>query len=312
MKKLAIYIIGLFILSSATAYAIGAAPLRVQIQGAPGETLETMVRAQNNQEDQKIVVLTKGDFYVNEDESLQFMNEYDENNKYSMQNWIEFIENNIPIEGNNVREIPYKINIPEDAQSGGYYGTVFVGSRNPNAEDATGVGIQTVVAQLILVEVTGDLKTKIELQDFLINKENQIETVVFNKGNTHDSAKGKIILTNRKLDILEEMTINDGQSNSLPNRQKTHATQWDRSNYEPGIYYAYLDASTEKDNIIASELKFEINRDSSLKHLKLTKGKTYEIAKNLYNDFPIIPIVIVGFELLVALLYFIFKFFRKS
>ena len=56
-------------------------------------------------------MLTKGDFYVNENESLQFIYEYDENNKHSMQNWIEFIENDVPIEGNNSREIPYKINI---------------------------------------------------------------------------------------------------------------------------------------------------------------------------------------------------------
>ncbi len=312
MKKLTLYIIGLFILSSATAYAIGAAPLRVQVQGSPGETLEAMVRASNAKEDAKIIVLTKGDFYVDEDESLQFMSEYDENNKHSMQNWIEFIENDVPIDGNAIKEIPYKINIPEDAQPGGYYGTVFVSSKNPETKDVAGVAVQTVVAQLILVEVTGGLKTEVELQNFLINKENQIETVVFNKGNTHDSAKGRIILTDRKLDIIEELTVNDGKSNSLPDRQKTYATQWDRSNYKPGIYYAYLGASTEQDDIIAGELKFEINRDLSLKHLKLTKGRTYEIAKSLYNDFPMIPIVVVGFELLVALLYFAFKFFKKS
>jgi hypothetical protein len=272
MKKLITYIsiFTLFMLSTAlapTAAAIGASPLRMQLQAAPGETVEGYVIAQNTSEVTQEIVLTKGDFRVREDESMQFLTEVDPENQWSLQEWVELSENNIVVDAGEMRELRYKITVPEDAASQSYYGVVFVGGAPVDAQtDSAGVGISINVAHLVLLEVTGDLHADIELTSFSINeekidtenKEVRLEAVVYNSGNTHTAPGGTIVITDAEQNIIEEITLNEGKFNSLPSRNKTMVELYNYGNLEPGNYYAYLDGE------LAAEMPFEITEDGEI------------------------------------------------
>ncbi|MFC1810002.1 hypothetical protein ACFLZH_00725 [Patescibacteria group bacterium] len=312
MKKLNLIISILTLTMLFTAFApmtnaIGASPLRVQLEAAPGETVEGMVRAQNSKDEDQVVVLMKGDFLVDEKEDLQFMYEYDETNKWSLQNWLDLNENNIPVGPNESVEIKYQIEVPQDAASQSYYGVVFVQSQDPEIfEGLGGVGVQANVAQLVLLEVTGDLKSDVEVKDMKLVEENaghRFETTVFNNGNTHDASTGTIIVTDSKLNILEELDFNKAKHNALPETQKNYIVMWEKfAEYEAGIYYAYLNVNDENNEYLSAELKFEITDQAEIEILNLKIGRSYTEAKAAYTDIPVIPLVIIGFALIVGLI----------
>lgn len=259
----------LFTSAIPTVSAIGATPLRTILKAAPGETVEGYIIAQNTEEITQEVVLKKGDFRIREDETMQFLMEKDPENEWSMQDWVELTDNNVILEPNQGQRLKYTVTIPGDAKSQSYYGTIFVSSRTPGTESGGGVGISTNIAHLILLEVTGDLKTDIELQSFTIDKkqygtaekEVRFETVLFNSGNTHTAPSGTITIKDSENTFIDEFFINEDKFNSLPSRQKTIVERWSYAEVDPGAYTAYLHGETVDGQIFSGELKFEIQPD---------------------------------------------------
>ena len=291
-----------------SAMAIGVSPLRTQLKAQPGETVKGEIVAFNQKDQQQTVVLTKGDFLVNKNGDLDFYTEPDPQNIHSLMDWIELPEQEPIMEPKGKTQIEYTINVPEDAASQSYYGVVFVSAKNPEViKTPAGVGVTTNVAQLVLLEVEGDLQSEISVFNFNIEKKDsmiQFITSVANEGNTHDAPTGKIIITDKKLNKLEEITFNDGEYNSLPNSPKTYIENlknFDEIN--KGIYYAYLDMEDENGNEHAAELKFRKNSKDELEVLGLELGKSYgQALKDIgrYVWFPVIALCLAFVLILIA------------
>lgn len=308
--KLTTAILTLTMLFSAfapSAFAIGVSPLRVELKAKPGETVEVSVQAFNSKEEGQVAVLTKGDFLVNQNEDLDFYTEADPENVHSLMNWIQLPEENTPLDAKGAAEIKYTINVPEDAKSRSYYGVVFVSSQNPDViETNIGVGVVTNVAQLILLEVEGELKTDVSVDNFEIDQQEQnvrFLTSVVNNGNTHDAPQGNLIITDSKLNILEDIELNKEKHNSLPGVPKTFAENWKKfPEYQKGIYYAYLDLKDENQNPNYAELKYRINDEGKIETLGLNLGKSYEQALKTHGPAPLLPIAVVLAGALLAVL----------
>lgn len=288
--KTAKILISTFILSlalttfSPAANAIGATPLRGFLKAAPGEIVEGTIVAQNTSDEQQIVVLTKSDFFVKEDESMQFIPEVTEENIYSMQDWISFPKNEVLTEPKSGAEMKYTITVPENAKSQGYYAAVFVQGKPVTAgEGAVSVGAS--VAHLVLLEVTGDLKSDLEFKSYQMTSpdepqegENlqetaQFKTVVFNSGNTHKAPDGKILIYNNDKTVKEELLINRDKYNAMPNRNKTLAINFDYSKYEPGQYYAELNLKLSDEKTYEAYYPFNIKDDGALEIGEMAEGK---------------------------------------
>jgi len=312
MKKLLTFILA-FAIFSQQAFAIGASPLRIMMQANPGDTVEGYVDAQNTKKEAMLVNLTKGDFLVDENESLEFMQTPQEGNVHSLMNWIELTENDVLVDALQSKKITYKINIPADAPSGSYYGVVFVQGKSPEAAaQSSGVGISANVAQLILLEVYGDLSRNTELKTFNIIKNDRDEVAtnttfqanVFNSGNTHDSITGTIIVADSKLNKLEELTFNRDKYNTMPERQKTYVENWRFEKYENGTYAAYLDSKNKDEKPYVAEIKFKISTDKEtdqkmLTVLNTTIGKSYQDALSAFQNPKATSRVFVVFGLLL-------------
>ena len=274
-----------FAVISPAVYAIGASPLRHVLKAKPGETVEAAIIVTNTSDSKILVTGEKADFVMTETEDLKFYNEANPENIYSLQNWISFVENDIPVEANEQTELKYKITIPKDAASHAYYGVVYVGGKNPPSTDETtggiGVGLQTQVAHLVLLEVEGDLKTSLELTDYYVEKpeaeENTLNfiTKYYNSGNTHQAPGGKIIITDAEKYSLMELEVNKGKYNNLPELPKTVVTQYKPEELKPGVYYAYYLAIDASGKEIAAELKFEITNDKTVNILETNMGVKY-------------------------------------
>lgn len=297
MKKFLSIIIA-FTIFSQQAFAIGASPLRVLTEANPGDTVGGYVTAQNTKDQPISVSLTKGDFLVNENEDLKFMYEPQEGNVHSLVNWIELTENDVRVEAKQSQTIKYNINIPQDAPSGSYYGVVFVQGNAISDEDepVRGVGVAANVAQLILLEVKGNLTRETELKTFDIIKNERDEVATnttfqanfFNSGNTYDSVIGTIIIADRNLEKLEEFDFNRDKYSIMPERQKTYVENWSFEKYENGTYAAYLEAKNKDEKSYSAEVKFKISTDRKtdqkmLTILNINLGRSYQDALQAVN-----------------------------
>jgi len=295
-----------FAMFAPSVFAIGVSPLRAELKANPGESVEGTLQAFNSKDAQQVVVLTKGDFLMNDNQDLEFYSEVIPENSHSMMDWIQLPEENTPLEPNGGAEITYTINVPEDAASQSYYGVIFVSSEDPDIiETNFGVGVKTNVAHLILLEVDGGLVTDMELENFEIAQDEQGErfiTSVVNNGNTHDATSGQIILTDKKLDKLEEINVNKSKHNSLPGVKKVFTEPWEKfSEYEPGTYFAYPDLRDEADNPLVAELKFKINDKGEIQILNLEIGRSYEDALKDFGRVPWLPFSLLGLIIIFVL-----------
>lgn len=275
MKKLLLNIsilafIIVFAAQAHIAYGLGASPLRLEFQAMPGETVEGNVKLMNNKENDVKIIANKADFVVADDESLEFLNEIDSENIYSMQEWIELPSEDIIIEGKNDAKYTYKINIPEDAISQSYYGVVFMIDEDLNEIDDnnSGIKLNTQVAHLVLLEVGENLSANIALQSFDVSKSQigevesaAFDTTVFNSGNTHFAQEGVIEITDKDKTLLKELPVNKDKYNTLPNRQKTSTAIWEIAEIENETYYAYFEGTNSAEESMNAEVKFRIADD---------------------------------------------------
>jgi hypothetical protein len=260
-------------------YAIGVTPLRVALQAKPGETVEGYVIVQNTLEEDQIAVLSKADFFVNQDESVQFYptKTTDENSVYSMQDWIEIEENNILIPAKQGKEIKYKITVPADAPSQGYYGAIFISGQSPDKGKTPGaLTVEANVAQLVLFQVPGNLKSDIELKSYDMEvaeaqagkegSEVEFTAVVHNTGNTHVASTGTITIIDQetKEKQFEQILVNKDKYNTMPNRDKTYVTPWNYSKLEPGGYIALISLELDSRKIADAETPFVINENGEI------------------------------------------------
>jgi len=318
-------------------YAIGVTPLRVSLSAEPGKSTTGSVIVQNTLDENQIVVLAKADFFVSEDESVQFYPTKDEKNIYSMQDWIEFEENNVLVPAKQGKEIKYTITVPAETPSQGYYGAVFISGQSPDKGKTPGaLTVEANVAQLVLFQVPGELKAEVELKSYEMkkvektadadtteptptatteetattepsetpldpNKAVEFTAEVHNTGNTHIASTGTIVITDQetKEKLYEEILVNNDKYNSMPNRDKTYVTPWNYSKLAPGGYVAMLSLDLDKSTITTAETPFVINEDGQIEI-----GKTFikeVIEKPLPPDYTL-WIVGIGSGIIVVLL----------
>ena len=273
----------LFIATVPTVSAVGATPLRSILKGAPGETVKGTIYVQNTEDANQEIVLKKGDFRIREDESMQFLIDKDPNNKWSMQDWLTFDENNIVLEPGERKAVSYTIKIPQDAVSQSYYGVAFISSKTPDSDlrQERTVGISTNIAHLILLEVTGNLKTDVQLKDFTIDtkqygeetQEVRFKVLLFNSGNTHTAPMGTITIKDENDNVIDQIDINKDKFNALPERQKTLVTIWNYKDAKPGVYTAYLDGKTIDGQTFSAQVIFTIKEDEDGNKV-LVKGES--------------------------------------
>ena len=288
MKKLhkilsTLALLMLFATTMPTTFAIGATPLRAMLKATPGDTVKGVIHVQNTENTTKEIVLKKGDFRIREDESIQFLLDKDPENKWSMQDWITFDENNVTVDPTEERTVSYTIKVPRDAKSQSYYGVVFISSKTPSNEDkpASTVGVSTNIAHLILLEVGDDLKADVQLKDFTIDtkqygdakNEFRFTTLFFNNGNTHTAPVGTITIKDSNQNVIDEIPFNKDKFNDLPERQKTVVNTWDYSDVEPGVYTASLNGSTPGGQNFSGKLTFTIQaKDNDQKSVVVGKA----------------------------------------
>lgn len=164
--------------------------------------------------------------------------------RYSLANWLSFQEGKIALTPEQVVDFKYQISVPENAEPGGHYGVIFFGTEPPETQkDVSQVALASMIGELILVRVPGDINENASLTDFSTKKFYLKGPVEFslrikNLGNIHFKPQGDITIKNMFGNTVETMKVNEAKGNVLPESTRKFTENWQPGGFLFGKFTA--------------------------------------------------------------------------
>jgi len=245
------YILGLFVFSILFSFltasnvnaqnnreGIKISPVRLEELVDPGQIISKTVKVTNQSNTPREIFVFLRDFKAEgEGGQAKLLEPGTENGSY-LASWIEVATSGISFLGNEEKEIPFIVKVPEDVGPGGYYGAVVFGTKPPKFSDESdnrgaGMSIGQQAATLLLFQVKGDVYEEASIREFSTDKKYyntpfdiQFSTRIENKGNVHVAPIGTLTIKNQIGKTVEEIIFNEKVSNVLPHTFRKFAHNW--------------------------------------------------------------------------------------
>lgn len=121
---------------------------------------------------------------------------------YTLASWFEVSKAPIFIRAEQSASVPFTLHVPKDAEPGGHYGAILIGTEPPPKTGGSSVRVSSQLTSLFLVRVSGDVKEEGDIRSFSTEKTLYQEphanfALRFeNKGNVHLLPQGNITIYN--------------------------------------------------------------------------------------------------------------------
>lgn len=283
------------VLAQTADFSVSVTPLVREINANPGEVVSGTVDVTNPLSTAQTFYPLARDFAPSKDSSSaapEFYEQTPEDYAYALSKWVSFGNESIDIKSKATASIAYKIAIPKNAEPGGHYGAIFASSEAPKPSGSDSqVTIGARVGSLVLVTVSGDIKSKGEIVSFKADKKiyakppAKLLTTIKNSGNVHLKPSGEIKITGWSA-TEESLKFNEAGGNVLPESERTYTNETKTLSW--GRYYAKADLSL----------------------LSPTGDKIPFQAVANFWIIPIIPILI-GLAILIVIIFFWRKWLKK-
>lgn len=218
---------------------------------SPGQLWKSYVKVvNNNASDMEAYVQVKDFQGGSETGTVEFISGSVED-KHLLSQWIDIGKEAINIPANKSVEIPFVVNVPEDASPGGHYAAVLVGNKpGDNEEGGATIKVSSMLASLILLSVDGDVEERGVIREFSTDRKVYFEPKVNfnvrfeNMGNVHIQPQGEIRVYDWFGKDKGAMTINQKTDfgNVLPGGIRKWDFSWEKDGgiFEIGRYRAEL------------------------------------------------------------------------
>lgn len=165
----------------------------------------------------------------------------------TLSGWIRIERGPIHVRKDTTAEIPFSIVVPEDAEPGGHYAAIMVGT-DPieRLKNGSGFAIGSLLSSLLFVSVSGDIVEAGSIRDFysassVVQEPNARFVLRFeNSGNVHLIPQGHIIITNMWGKERGRIAVNDDASfgSVLPASTRRFEFEWhgEENFFEMGRY----------------------------------------------------------------------------
>lgn len=227
---------------STLADSVTLTPPRFELIGNPGDTISEKIKVQNNSDVDVVYQVSVEDFKASGDEgSVDFVDPTTSNNTFSLARWMTFEPSKFSVPAGQESVVNFTIHIPKDGEPGGHYGSVLV--TRPGVSTPGGAAVDSTVASLILLRVSGSTTEKMSLESFgAENGYQQYGPVNFNmrfknEGNVHVAPTGTIVISNIFGKKVKEIPLTP--TNILPDAERVIKANWD-SVHLVGRYTASL------------------------------------------------------------------------
>jgi len=245
----------LLVISAALALVLGArgagativSPPTIEIDANRGDKISNTIKIKNDGATRETYYLTAEAFTATgEDGQPSFKKDGDE-----AVNWINFDFKSIVLQEGQATTVPFTLNIPQAARSGGHYIAVFA-STTPPTVSGTGVGIAQRIGSLILVRVEGETVESARIAEFSSDKDSygmlpaEFAVRLENNGNVHLKPLGEVVVRGMFGKEATRLKVNAEGGNVLPNSIRRFTAVWGAENDAQGFFGRYLQQKQDK------------------------------------------------------------------
>ncbi len=239
--------------SGAIAFSI--TPPLIKNSIAPGDIWKSSIKIINNNPKEIDIYVQALDFQGGDESGeVEFLQAKKKNADGSLpffSQWIVLEKKEFTLPPFGSQEIPFIIDVPEDASPGGHYAALLAGSAPPH-DDIRGssIKISSLLTSLILLNVKGDAEERGIIREFSSDKkfyqDEKIDFIVRfeNLGNIHLQPRGDIKIYNQFDELQDKILINHDTDfgNVLPKNIRKWNFEWEsgKSLLDMGRYRAEL------------------------------------------------------------------------
>lgn len=239
--KLVLLLGAIMLLGIPHAHALTLSPPTIELEGEPGSVESFTIKLFNETSESVTLVPSYMDFGAKENgtgEPEFFENTQEDLSQLS--SWFVPSVSEATVGSGEWQEVSININIPQTAEPGGHYASVFFGSKDIN--DGSGVGVNTLTGSLVLLNVSGEAVRGGEIESFL-PFEGKVsyshlpvlfEARVKNTGNVHFKPEGVISVTNMFGNVVASIEVirTPFGGNVLPNSTRRYEIMWNHESVD--------------------------------------------------------------------------------
>lgn len=233
--------------------------LNVELYGNPGDTLNSTTKVTNLSEETLKIKTELLDFIVESENGVPTFVESG-SSIWSMSKWIGVAEEfkEFLLEPNESKDIPFTIDVPQDATPGGHYTSILF-TPVIVEEDVVGPLIEHKLGTYVKLTVSGDIKESAEIVEFSAPFFSEFGPVpltlkILNDGNTHIPVSGTVKIENTLGNQVAEWVIKP--ANIFPTAVRLWETEW-KGTWRFGIYRAEVELSYGTGDLpLSSEVYF--------------------------------------------------------
>lgn len=236
-------VVGLILANDVFAQAkgIGISPLTFELTANPGDVLTNVLKVYNPTDSIMAIKMEVEDFTVR-GELGQVVIEPAETETYSLARWITTEPLEFTLGPREQKFVDFTINVPENAEPGGKYGSVLASTAGIIGEEITGAVVAQKVGALVLLTVSGEVKEELIVKEFSCPSFLEYGPVKFtirfeNTGTVHFRPRGFVVITDWRGKKVVDVAF--PQNNVIPGAIRKIETSWDKK-WLVGRYTAML------------------------------------------------------------------------
>ncbi len=267
------------------AKAVLISPPVMEIEVNPGDSVERTIEVGNEADQEKVYTVGVKKFEISGEEGQQKFISVEEGDDFGLTSWIKYEEKEIIIPPKESKNLVFRIEVPENADPGGHYGSIYFSSGKPSEEydENSKVGVEAQIHSLILVRVAGDIVEKADVESFGIEGDKTSASrlpVLFvwrmkNTGNVHIRTQGNIEIEDMFGNRAQLLDANPNNYRVLPGSTRRIESLWGNAS----------DAAVESGNFLEEAKKeldnFAIGKYSAKLDIVYGKGNANFLSKEI-------------------------------
>jgi len=230
--------------------AMAITPPYFNVALAPGAVWESLVKFSNRSSYPITVFARTQNFRTDGGSGVEFFIQDSAigTQSYELASWLTLPKGELVVPAGSTIHIPFVISVPLDAEPGGHYAGIIVGSDEVGTSVPGGVGVSSALSALLLVRVAGETNESgfirnFSTRNFFTQTQQETFTLEFkNTGNVHLEPRGEIVISNMFGKNRGRISLKSGNSfgHILPFSTREFSFDWQgESNYlDIGLYQA--------------------------------------------------------------------------
>ncbi len=210
--------------------SISISPVTFELTANSGDTLVNKIRIYNPS-DSTIAIRMEVEDFSPMGELGEVIVAPEEEMTYSLKRWVTTEPNEFTLEPREQRFINFTINIPDNAEPGGKYGSILASTVGVAGPDITGASIAQKVGALVLLTVSGEVEENLIVKEFTVPDFSEYGPVPFsirfeNTGTVHIRPRGFVTVFDWRGNKIVDIEF--PQQNVIPGAIRKTEVSWDK------------------------------------------------------------------------------------